>query len=134
MSCVLRVWGTDLDIDTLLATLPLTPQNVFRKGEPRFKRKPEGRLSSGSGANFDVSAAGFPQLDRQVTDATHFLAANREPLQQLREFPGVDGVTLDFAAEIDPERFPCSFAFPNALLVLAAALGISLELSIYPTD
>lgn len=134
MSCVLRVSGIDLDIDRLLVTLAITPHKVFRKGEPRFERKPEGPLSPRSGVNFEVSAADFSQLDRQMTDALHFLAVYKEPLQRLRDFPGVDSTTLDFAAEIDPERFPCSFAFPNPLLVLAGALGISLELSIYPSD
>jgi hypothetical protein len=57
---------------------------------------------------------------------------NKENLLNIREFPGVEGASIDFAAVIDPERFPCSFDFSNELLVSAGSLGVSVELSIYP--
>ena len=129
MSCVLRVWGVDLNIDSLLTTSTMKPCKVYRAGEPRF---PAGsRICTYSGANFRISDADFSSLNEQVSDTLIFLEENKELLLSLRDFPGVDGVTIDFAAEIDPERYSNSFKFPNELLVSAGSLGISLELSIY---
>jgi hypothetical protein len=130
----MRVSGLDLDIDKLLATVALKPQIIFRKGQSRLNSKPEGPLSARSGATFDVSHADFSQLDQQVKEALFFLETNEEQLFRFKGFPGLDGLTLDFGAHIDSERFSSSFKFPNKLLLLAGSLNMSLELSIYPSE
>jgi hypothetical protein len=129
MSCVLRVWGKELDIHRLLTAITMTPSAVFQKGEPRSG---SALLWANSGANFEVSSADFSRLSEQESDALQFLTENRENLLNIRDFPGVEGASIDFAAVIDPERFPCSFKFSKELLVSAGTLGVSLELSIYP--
>ena len=110
----------------------MLPLAVFQKGELRSKFAPPGKLLAQSAANFEISNADFSDFNEQVSDTLLFLRENRESLVSIRSFPGVEGVVLDFAVEIDPERFPCSFNFPDELLVSAGSLGISLELSIYP--
>jgi hypothetical protein len=126
------VWGVDLDIDGLLTTVIMKPLAVFQKGKPRSEYVPQGKLCAHFGANFEISSADFSKLSEQVRDAVLFLKENREDILKVRAFPGIDGMTIDFAANIDPERFPCSFNFSNELLISAGSLGVSLELSIYP--
>ena len=111
MSCVLRVWGVDLDIDGLLATVIMKPLAVFQKEKPRSEHVPHGKLCARFGENFEISGADFSKLSEQVSDAVLFLKENREDLLKVRAFPGIEGMTIDFAANIDPERFRARLTF-----------------------
>ena len=132
MSCMLRVNGTELDVDALLRDCEIEPVVAWRKGEPRSPAsEPTGKLHSSSGANFAVSGAHFSELKLQIDDALVFLKENEACVRRLRAFPGVQELCLDFGSDIRPPGW-CSFSFPPELLVAAGAVGVSLVLSVYP--
>jgi hypothetical protein len=132
MSCVLRVWGVDFDVDTFMASCKLEPSKVFRKGELRFPvSQPDGPRRNRSGVNFEVSSADFSELALQIEDALIFVRRHAESISELRAFPGVEDVTIDFGADIHPPGW-CSFNFSSEVLLAVGKLGISLELSVYP--
>jgi hypothetical protein len=134
MSCVLRASGVDFDVDAFLATCELEPIAVFRKGEPRFPTsQPEGPRNQGSAVNFEASGADFSKLELQMEEALEFVREHQDFITMLREFPGVEGVTLNFGAEIHPPGWR-SFHFASELLLAFGTLGVSLELSVYPVE
>lgn len=128
MSCILRVWGTDLAIDDLSKATSLNPYRIDRRGEPR--RQP-GRVFDRSCAHFEVSDLGFQEFEGQIKDAVAYLERNLVDLGVLLGFPGVQGAALDFglawrdaAAQTDE--------LPARLLALSGNLGIGIDLSHYP--
>ena len=132
MSCMLRVGGTDLDVDALLSECEISPVSMSRKGEPRFPAsQPTGPVHMSSAANFDVSGADFSELQIQVNDALVFLRLHESFVRRLRSFPGVEDLCLDFGSNIRPPGW-CSFSFPPELLLAAGSMGVSLVLSVYP--
>jgi hypothetical protein len=134
MSCVLRAYGADFDVDAFLATCEFEPIAVFRKGEPRFPAsQPEGPRNQRSAVNFEASGADFSELELQMEEALAFVRQHQAFITRLREFPGVEGMTLDFGAEIHPPGWS-SFNFASELLLAFGTLGISLELSVYPVE
>lgn len=87
MSCILRVYGIDLDVDVLLSETHLQSDKVWRKGEPRLL----GKVHSDSGASFVASIADLKQFDLQVKETTAFLERHSETIARMAEFPGVEG-------------------------------------------
>jgi hypothetical protein len=135
--CVLRVTGKHLDVEAILENSGLTPHKVFRAGEPRMASKPDGKRSEFSGCNVDVSSASWDSSRGQVDDAIAFLKEHRELLSKWRSTPGVEDMRLDFPLDlrIDRTTIVAQFDyFPPALISLAGALGLGLEVSIYPKD
>jgi hypothetical protein len=61
MSCILRISGESLDIDALLSRHNLTPDRIWKKGEPRTLK---GKVHSDCGANFLASDADLDEFDR----------------------------------------------------------------------
>jgi len=117
---MLRVSGADREaVDRLLATMTLEPVSVFRRGW---------------GANFEVSAADFSNLERQIGDAGSFLARHAAELSALSEVAAFEGMTLDFAITIARDRTAAFRRFPPELLSAMGGFGVALELSIYPAD
>ncbi len=86
-----------------------------------------------SGLNFLVSDADFSELALQMQDALAFVGEHEEFIASLRDFPGVEFVTMDFGAEIH-SPFWCSFNFSSQFLLEIGKLGIELELSVYPVS
>jgi hypothetical protein len=113
MSCVLRV--TSPKLNEHLALVSVAPY----------------RNEKGC-AHFSVSACGFDDFPGQLRDALAFLAANAADVAALMRAIGSSGV-LDFAVEVRGEGFQFR-AFPPTLVQQAAALGLGLELSLYPAE
>ena len=134
MSCILRAYGNDFDVKEFLADCALEPVNVSLKGELRFPTsQPDGPRFERSGVNFEASPADFSELDIQMQDALSFLSEHEAVISRLKTFPGVEGLILDFGAEIHPPGW-CSFGFSSELLLAIGKLGISLGLSVYPVQ
>jgi hypothetical protein len=133
MSCVLRVEGKTFDVDAFLADSSLEPYDVFHAGEPR-KLRPERGENKDSGFKVDVSDASWEGLRAQVSDAIAFLDQHRHELERLRAAPGVEDVRLDFAIylRMNDSVWAQYDYFPPEIVSRAGALGIGLELSIYP--
>lgn len=133
MSCVFRVWGKELDTDRILLTNNIEPIKVWRKGEPRFKSRPDGVKNENSGMSFEMSSSDFSMLGIQIEDAIRFCKLHENHLRSLLATKGVDGAVADFGCEIHPPGWS-SFTFPPELLKVFGSLGISLSVSVYPTD
>ena len=135
--CVLRVSGTEFEADKYLALSGLEAITVYRRGEPRFASKPNGRKLGSSGFNVGVSDGAWEPLGGQVDDAIAFLKKNRDAITMLRSAPGVESMRLDFPVDlkIDRVNIVTQFEyFPPELVSLAGALGLGIEMSIYPRD
>ena len=134
MSCMLRAGGENFDADSLIASVPLVIDSLWRKGEKRFPNSTTNQqINESSGIRIVASEASFSGLQQQIEDVISFLQANFENVRRLSLFPGVEWLVLDFGAEIYPPGWS-SFTFPPALLSLAGQAGISLCLSVYPTE
>mgnify|MGYP000862288618 CR=1 FL=1 len=134
MTCILRAGGTNFDVDDFIAKSPLVADSNWRRGERRFPHsKSSEEINDTSGIRVVASEADFSELLRQIEDATVFLRQNKEAIQTLTSSPGVEWADLDFGAEIHPPGW-ASFKFPTELLLLAGTVGVSLCLSVYPTD
>ena len=127
MSCVFRIGGNELDLDSLL-TLLLEPEAIFRKGD-----KQGSRVILKNGANYLVSEAEFDQLDKQKSDAISYLRKNSAMLKKALSLPGVERAFLDFAVE-EKDTFTQSAYLEPTLLKLAGGLGVGIKISIYPSS
>ena len=65
MSCILRAYGTDFDVDLFLNSSHVVTASVIRKGSPRYPRsQPEGPKNKRSGIHIEASGAGFDEIER----------------------------------------------------------------------
>lgn len=134
MSAVLRAYGDDFDVEAFLAGCTLPVCAVKRKGERVFSiGHPNERQYEQSGVHVSASDADFNEFPQQIEEATVFLRSNGEQLRRLCEFPGVEGVTLDFGIARRNVVLQCDH-FPAELVQLAGSLGLSIELSQYPIE
>ena len=133
MSCILRASGTEFNIDAFMAKTSLEVDSLWRKGEKRFIKSSNSEINRSSGVRVVASEADFSDLGEQIKDVISFLRKNLEQVKLLASFPGVEGGVLDFGIEIYPPGL-ASFTFPPDLLALAGEAGVSLCLSVYPTD
>lgn len=135
--CVLRVTGRNFDPEGLHPPFGARVCNVFRKGEPRSASRPDGKRHQVSGFTVVVSSSSPSNLDEQVSEAIAFLKEYQAALARLRSTAGVEDMRLDFPVDlrIDRETVMAQFDyFPPELVSLAGALGLGLEISIYPPD
>jgi hypothetical protein len=135
--CVLRVTGKSFDVDLHLAQSALEACKVFRTGEPMSSSRPEGKRHELSGCSVDVSRHPPHDLPAQIADAVAFLKKYETGITHLRSAPGVDDMRLDFPVDLRIDRTTVMAQFdyfPPELVSLAGALGLGLELSIYPPD
>lgn len=102
---------------------------VFHQGESRFKTQPKGKVAQ-SGFNAKVSSEDAGNLAGQIKDALTFLQEYEKEIKRLVDFPGVEGVELDFAIE-QRDVFVQSDRFPPKLLLLCGQLGVELTVSRY---
>ena len=134
MSCMLRASGAKFDVDLFLKDCSLEPIRVWRKGERKAPNSESNEKTiTESSVSFEVSDADFSELSIQFADAQLWLGQNRDEVARLVQFPGVDGVSIDFGVEIRPPGWS-SFMFPPALTSLVGTLGLQLEISVYPTS
>ncbi len=134
MSCILRAIGNNFDVDGFIRQFSLATHSVWRKGEKRFPKSTTNEtINESSGIRIVASEADFSELAKQIEDVILFLRKNHDDVRKLTSYPGVDGAVLDFGAEIYPPGW-ASFTFPSELLSLAGSAGVSLCLSVYPTE
>jgi hypothetical protein len=128
---VLRATGKNFDVDEFLKTSSLDALTAFHRGEVRFPTSSVTRKSEYSGMNVSVSTREFSDLRGQIEDAISFLSKNDQELKRLRDFPGLEGMDLDFPIEDRDMVYQCD-AFPHRLLLLLGELHIGLVISRYP--
>ncbi|TCV87458.1 hypothetical protein [Sulfurirhabdus autotrophica] len=128
MSCILRVSGESLNVDSLLSEFQLEADRSWKKGEPRTLK---GKLYTDSGANFVASGADLDEFNRQVNEATKYLEINAPVISEIVKFPGIQDAVLDFGVSLK-EGYVTQFAYlPPKLIQLAASAGIGIEISHY---
>lgn len=128
MSCILRISGEWLDVDTLLSQHPLPVDQVWRKGEPRLLK---GKYYSESGASFVASDAKLDEFAEQAAEATEFLNLHLGTITNLVVYPGVQNAILDFGvALVQGYVSQCSY-LPPKLIQLAAKAGVSIAITNY---
>lgn len=132
MSVVLRASGPNFDVDAFVPHDDWDIANFFRRGEPVL---PDSQHDWGtrkeSGLYIVVSDADMRDLPAQVADAIAFLSEYSDEIRRLVDFPGVEGVELDFGIERRDTATQYD-RFPAELVRLAGACGLALELSQYP--
>lgn len=134
MTCILRAGGKNFDVDSFVAESSLAIDSLWRKGEKRFPKSTTNEsINESSGIRIVASEADFSDLPQQIADVILFLRQNQQDVKALASFAGIEGAVLDFGAEIYPPGW-ASFSFPPELLSLTGAAGVTLCLSVYPTD
>jgi len=134
MSCILRAYGDNFDVNSFAAATGLVIDSLWVKGEMRFPGSATIQtINDSSGVRAVASEAEFSELPRQIEDTTEFLRKHHDAIGKLTSYPGVEGAVLDFGVDIYPPGW-ASFTFPPELLSLAGSLGVSLCLSVYPTE
>ena len=118
-------------VDRFLEESGLKPYEVYRKGEPSHRTKTDSTFHDSSGFKVAVSDAEFEGLQKQIADAISFLKQNRQELERLRGFPGVEGACLDFALN-KRDVFCQQDTLPAELLYLSGSIGLDIDLSQFP--
>ncbi len=126
-SCVLRATGDNFQPSEFLRGSTFEPCNVFRKGE----RKSASSVWDTSGITVDVSSE--DEFSAQIRDAIAFLENNRAELLRLKQFAGLEEISLDFGVN-GKDSFLQSYLFPLEILYLASEFAVELELSIYAAE
>lgn len=111
MSCVLRF------------TSPMLREQLFGVSLTPYRIEKEC-------AHFSVSQSDFDDFPGQLSDAVAFLSANAADVTLLMGSAEAVGA-LDFAVEFRDEGFQFR-TFPPTLVRQAGAMGLGLELSLYP--
>lgn len=131
MSCILRVYGKDLNIDSLLAIIDLEYDRVWRRGESRQASKSGGKRHDHSGMTFVASDADFSDFGQQVDETTNYLESYGDQIVIIASFEGVQTAVLDFGIELRDVAIH-SDVLPLRFLRAAAEAGVSVGLSHYP--
>jgi hypothetical protein len=132
MPTVLRAYGAEFDVDAFVAGSALPVCAVKRRGEPIFpKSQPDGRRHERSGVHVGASRADFSEFQRQIEESVAFLRQHEAEIRRLREFPGVEGVTLDFGLYRRDDVWVQCDRLSAVLVSLAGSLGLEIEISHY---
>ena len=131
MSCILSVYGSKLNIDTLILNSKLKPYKKYYKGNPISKSDTD---LSFSYFTVLVSKGGFYEFDKQIDEAIQFLKKNKKKILQISLVREVEGAGLIFSIKstIDTKiTFTQNSYFPKKLIKLASDLGIEIQLSVH---
>ena len=133
--CVLRVTGSNFDVEEFLRTSGLHPYMAYKAGDPRAPFRSDGSVYSTSGFRVEVSHAAWSNLPGQVSDACAFLERHAGELRALAALATVEDMRLDFPIELRiGQNVVAQFDYlPPELIKAAGALGMGIELSTYPT-
>ena len=128
MSCILRVCGEALDVDSMLTSISIEFDQVWKKGKPRSIK---GKMHTNSGVQFVVSDAEFEEFSVQRNDATEFLKSNEIAIKKMAGFPCVQYCVLDFGVSITEGNVAVMTYLTPELINLAAKSGVGIEISCY---
>lgn len=128
MSCILRISGEALDVDSMLTSIPLEFDQVWKKGE---RQSIKGKTYTNSGVQFVVSEAEFEEFIVQRKDATDFLKLNEFSVKKMADYPHVQYCVLDFGVSIMEGNCSAMTYLTPELINLAAKSGVGIEISCY---
>jgi len=137
MGAILRISGKELDADSFDLGWEIKPNTIHRKGDPVRLTKPEGKKIDYSALIFTVSKAKHSDLKGQIKEATEFLERNKEYLDHLSDFSGIEDIVIDFSfnSRIDRKNVEVQLDyFPAELIKLAGSFNIALWLTQWPCE
>lgn len=130
MSALFVIYGQDLDIGALLASLEPQPRLIFRQGTPVRRKEPRGALHSSSKLLYRIGDAGWGDTSGQFRAALEFMRDSGELIRKIVDFPGV--TTAGFNHPLEQQEGPVvRIALPADYIAEAASLGISTRISYY---
>lgn len=131
MSTVLRISGSDLDVDEALNVVDLEPCSVACRGERKFPDSDDDQTTfEQSCIAYVVSDAGFDEFPKQVADTICFLIQYGPTLEQLLSTPGIDEACLCFGVAWRDVAAQ-SETIPGSLIELAGHFRFSITLTHY---
>ncbi len=126
MPCVFTAGGKRFDVDGFLSIHVISPDNVWRRGEPQISGEPRGWNSF----TCTASQASFDDFDQQVDDTLLFIERHARWLEPLFTYPGVEFGRFDFGVRLSDATIP-GFCFPEAFVKEVGRIGLSLQISVY---
>jgi hypothetical protein len=131
--CGLHISGKNLDPAVAAG---FKPYRHHRIGEPRRPSRPDGPKWETSGFSVAVSDAPWSELKGQLIDACAFLDQYSSEIRALRDSGTVEDMRLDFPVDLRVgDGVAAQFElFPPDLVAKAGALGLGIEISLYPAD
>ncbi len=133
MECVLRVYGTDFEVDKYLAESPWRPNPVHKRGEKSRSHARRADRHEQSGFVLGIPGSDTPGeiFADQAATVLAFLRENHAEFLRLRSFPGIETKALDFGVPLYEDQSMRSNHIPVELVHLAATLSLALEVSVY---
>lgn len=133
MSAVLRISGSDLDVDAALDVVDLEPCSVACRGKRKFPESDDYQTTfEQSCITYVVSDAGFDELPQQIADTICYLIQYGPTLERLLSTPGIDEACLCFGvAWADDDIAAQSETIPGSLIELAGHFRLSTTLTRY---
>ncbi|OSZ79076.1 hypothetical protein CAP35_12740 [Chitinophagaceae bacterium IBVUCB1] len=133
MSCVLRITGSDFDVDKFMIEAKFEASDnitVSKKGEFINALKKRKRIHNGIGVI--VSNAPFLNFEKQEADAIAYLNKYKSAFIKLKNYD-IDGWRgLDFGVDTFPEnRFYREYILSIELIKLCAECGLEIYMSNY---
>ena len=126
---VWRVSGDDFDVDAFLQDSNISPSTVWRKGEQNNRILKRHNTHDDSG--FNLTLAETTTVEKAVT-------ITRESLKRLRPFitqlsTSTINSAIDFGVSVGGNKnFTRSIYFDLSFLEFLIALGVELEITVYP--
>jgi hypothetical protein len=137
MSCILRISGTEFDIDDYFLKTDWKDAvrlHIHHIGDERSKT---GRFPphEDNGFSLQVSGRSFEDFEAQQNEAIEFLTRNRDNFLLLKEYK-IDGWNcIDFGlSTVPPNNFSRTYIILPQLAALAAEYGLEIWMSNYFTD
>jgi hypothetical protein len=133
--CVLRARGVGFDVDGYLASSRFHTTATWRRGDTnQLPSKTLGLTHRDSGMIVSLCDGPWNDLSTQVPAVETFLREHEPELRQLRRFPGVDEVVLDFPIHllIGDRVAVQSDTFPAPFVTRVGGFGFALKLTIWP--
>jgi hypothetical protein len=128
--CILNATGEHFDVDAFLSQSPWRDlASVFHRGEPsHLKARP---THEGSGFSLGISDYDEDELEPQWREAMGFVQEEREEVERLAAFPGVECVELRIGVFWQSDTL-CQFhTLPCQFMGLVAGLGVAVTLCVY---
>jgi hypothetical protein len=133
VSTVLRISGSDLDVDAALDVVDLEPCSVACRGERKFPDSDDDEtVFEESCIAYVVSDADFGEFPQQIADTICYLIQYGPTLERLLNTPGIDEAYLCFGvAWAGDDVAAQSETIPGSLIELAGHFRLGIALTRY---
>lgn len=132
MSCILRISGTNFDVDKFIAESEWKDlaMKVYHKGA--YVNKLRKRVYEDNGFQIEISNAGFKDFERQQLDAIQFLITYRNSLLLLKNYEIDTWHCIDFGLATWPSNhFSKTYVLNAELMKLCGEYNIDVWMSNY---